>query len=62
MDDPEVKARWFALSAERKYKTTSNDSQMKEFLSKCGRLKHIIPIYEGLIESGRKSTAENYLK
>jgi len=53
--DPEVKQRWLPLCILKDYRVV--DSTAKEFVGEMGRMKYLRPIYQALVDAGRKQDA-----
>ena len=56
--DPEVKQRWFPLGIRAGYQPVF--AQANKFVSTQGRLKYLTPIYQALLDAGKKDVATEW--
>lgn len=53
--DPEVKSNWFPLGIIKNYDIVTEPAH--QFICQVGRLKYLKPIYQAMINAGKKTTA-----
>lgn len=58
IENSEIFAAWATLAIPRDYQNIDFDDKVSEFLKRVGRRKFLTPIYQALINSGKKAFAQ----
>jgi hypothetical protein len=53
--NPEIGQRWFPMSIQLRYEVAYDNAHA--YVSRQGRMKYILPVYQALVQNGRRDLA-----